>query len=557
MTQTLRATFYYYNNEGLKTAQINAEGYLTTYEYDDFCRLTEQTEFAERSQGANPELFNRPKRSSEDRTMQFAYDSLGQLTSKTLKNASYQRLSNSGSRYETSTGDLTSSYRYDAMGNLLSTTDAQGNTVYSYYNEAGQLIAKTGALIKAGRGLTTYAYDALGNLVEVRRWAKGVTQANESHFTLAGASEQDIITHDVYDAMGHVIQQTDGTGHQINYSYDANGNVARQWQTLRQIDNTTMIQDKRYTYDAENRLLQTATNKNNTSYTTEDARYNAFGDIVAKGRDGHFVKHIDYDKAGRVWRSNLQGYYQIYVYDLTDKVTQVVTAANTPGAEIGDLGVDLSKSTYDDAISFARQNFYYDLQRQDNVYDNLGRVVAQIKDGSNSAADREKNNPLKRSRQDNTLDCWGNVTSHKNANGYTTFYEYNKLDQVLKQKLPEINAVDEHGRASLLSPELYFAYDELGRAIAMTDANGNTVAKILDAEGHVIQEIDAKGQHRDKNYNLLGQQESSINERGNITHYTYDKANRLVSVLSNKLKQEYLYDGAGELIQQTDGQVLP
>ena len=96
----------------------------------------------------------------------------------------------------------------------------------------------------------------------------------------------------------------------------------------------------------------------------------------------------------------------------------------------------------------------------------------------------------------------------------------------MKQILPQVKVVDEHGVARQLSPELYFAYDALGRLIAMTDANGHTASKVLGAEGQVIQEIDAKGANR-KEYDLLGQLISSTNERGGTTTYTYDKANRL------------------------------
>ena len=56
--------------------------------------------------------------------------------------------------------------------------------------------------------------------------------------------------------MGHLIQQIDGTGHQVNYSFDANGNIARSWQVLTKANQSALIADKRYLYDAENHLIQ-------------------------------------------------------------------------------------------------------------------------------------------------------------------------------------------------------------------------------------------------------------------------------------------------------------
>lgn len=543
-------TTLYYNQEGLKTAQINAEGYVTTYEYDDFCRLASQTEWAERSLDRQIDTYSEPKSSSKDRKFCFIYDAIGQLTSKTAKNVSYSCFTGNGSHYETLKKDLTSTYKYDTLGNLVCTIDSQGQSAYSFYNELGQLTAKLGTLTTVGRGAKTYAYDALGNLVEVKQWAKGAGLLDEYHYALNGASTADTVTQERFDAFGHMIEQVDGKGHRINYSYDAQGNIARVWQLVTQRDQNQIVQDKRYSYDAENHLTSTAMIKNNGLYATEEAQYNAFGELTAKGVNGKYTQHIDYDVAGRIWRSNTQGFYQIYVCDLMDNVTQVVTSANIFHPQHGDLGVDLSELGQ---CRYDHEQLLYDLQRQDNHYDLLGRLTTQIKDGSNKAIDREHQTSLKRSTQKNELDRWGNICSNQNANGYITLYEYNDFDEVIKQTLPEIRVVDEHGVARWLRPELLYAYDALGRAIAMTDANGHRIAKRWDSEGHLISEIDAKGAHRDKSYNLLGQLESSRNELGYLTRYTYDHANRLISVQSANKSSFYEYDELGQLTQQKEG----
>lgn len=546
-------TTNYYNNDGLKSAQINAEGYLTTYKYDEFGRLSSQTEYAGRTNNWNPEQYTNPTADSKDRTMEFRYDVLGQLTTKILKNASYEQLTGKGSGYEHKTKDLVSTYHYDALGNLVSTTDPMDNTVYSYYNELGQVTAKIGAQVKAGRSATTYDYDALGNLVAIKQWAKGATAADESNYALAGASNEDIITNDFYDEQGHLIKQTDGNGNQVNYSYDANGNVARRWQVLTHANGVKYVQDKRYTYDAENHLTQTATIKNDGTYTTDDAQYNAFGEVVAKGINGTFSKHIEYDKTGKVWRSNTQGYYQIYLYDLQGNITQVVTSTNAYGSTYDEKGVDLSQSTYEEAIAFNQSHYLYDLQRQDNLYDALGRLVSQVKDSNGTVSARDNKEAIKRFSQTDELDRWGNVIRHRNANSHETLYEYNAFDQVIKQTMPTVNVVDEHGVSRLASPELYYAYDALGRLIAIKDANKHTIAKVLDAEGNVLQQIDALGHHRDKSYDLLGQLKSTSDELGHTIRYNYDKANRLVSIESKNSERHYVYDEAGQLIKQSDG----
>lgn len=542
-------TTHKYSNDGLKTATLDAEHYLTTYAYNAYGLLESETQFAARTQDINV----LPVTSSQDRCVSFVYNATGQLTQKTLKQVSYQRLTGNGSKYETVTGDLTSKYAYDAMGRLISTTDPEGHTAYSYYNAQGQLTTKIGVAMPTGRAATTYQYDALGKLIERHQWANGAQMADETQFTLNSASQADIIAHDIYDQSGQLMQKIDGTGHITHYSYDANGNVARSWQVLNSSNANSLIADKRYTYDHENHLTQTATIKSNGQWITDDAQYNAFGEVIKKGSNGKFATQVDYDKAGRVWRSNTQGYFQIYLYDLDDHVTQVITSTNAGLAYNRDDGVDLSKG-YDDITDYNQAAARYNVQHQNNVYDALGHLIQQNQDARLSTRDVNDQVILPQVTQSNEVDRWGNLLRHTNANGHTTRYQYNAMDVLIQQDLPEVKAVDEHGVAHTLLPTIHYAVDSLGRTIAMTDANGHRAAHVFDAEGHITQDIDARGYHRDKKYNLLGQLTSQTNERGGTTSYTYDKENRLLSVTTAQTTQGYEYDGAGQVIRQTSNQ---
>ncbi|KTD81887.1 LysM peptidoglycan-binding domain-containing protein [Legionella worsleiensis] len=547
-------TYTYYDKEGHTTAVVDPEGYLTTYQYNVFGDVDTMTEYALAARDWNTEHFTPGQTSTKDRTVTYTYDALGQLTAKTLKQVRYERLKSGTNSYETLTGDLTTTYSYDALGHLTSTTDAKGNTAYCYYDELGQLIAKVAPQTREGRGVTTYSYDALGHLVETRRWAQGAGEADVDHFILKGASSQDVVTRQEYDNLGHLIIETDGSNHQVNYSYDANGNLARSWQTLKQVDGSTFIQDKRYSYDSEGHLLQTATFKNSGGLHTEDTQYNTFGEVVAKGNNGEYRTHYDYDRLGRVWRSNTQGYYQIFVYDLTDKVTQVVTSSNIFSSEKNRYGLDLSDDSFENADSFEKDRYEYELQRQSNIYDKSGRLIGQRKEYSVNSSEKEREVYLQNAIQSQSLDRWGNLLSHTNALGYVTRYEYNAFNQLIQQELPEVSVVDEHGVGRKLKPVNLYAYDELGQAIAMIDANGHAVSKEYDALGRVILELDAKGNKRIRQYNLLEQLTTLTNELGGITSYTYDQSNRLIAVQTPKTYQKYEYDEAGELIKQINGE---
>ncbi len=531
---------------------MDAEHYLTTYAYNNFGELIDEIQYANRASSWDESTVNSPLPSAKDRTTVFTYDALGQLTSKTLKNVSYQRLINGSNAYETLSADLTTNYTYDALGHLTSTTDPLGHTAYCYYDALGQLIAKVGPATPAGRAATSYSYDGLGQLVTVTRFAQGSSTADADHYILTGVSSADISTHAIYDNQGRLLSEIDGLNHAVQYSYDANGQILRSWQLISQIDGSQRLIDKRYIYDKEGHLLQTATYKNNGQLMTEDASYNAFGEMIAKGHNGNLSTHIDYDNIGRIWRSNTQGFYQIYVYDLIDHVTQVMTSTNAFSPDHGNIGVDLASENFKRTLRFNVDRWYFNLQRQENAYDGLGHCLRQGKEFTVIPKEYGQVVHLEQVGQSQTVDRWGNVLSHISARGFETHYEYNTFNQVTKQELPEVTVFDEKLIARPLKPTLYYAYDAFGRAIAMTDANGHTVAKTLDAEGHVLAEIDAKARQRLKTYNLLGQLIGNQNEFGGLTTYVYDKASRLISLHSSHNQQAYSYDETGELISQTN-----
>jgi YD repeat-containing protein len=546
-------TYYYYEAEGQKIAEVDAAGYVTTYAYTGLGALKERTEYAEQSMQWDINGFVLPQKSTKDKTVVYQYDALLQMTAKILKQVSYQKLDPTKRTATTHIGDLTTLYRYDALGNLIQTTDARGNTSYCYYNEIGQLIATTSSKTQQGRGATTYSYDGLGNLVATKIWALGVDESDLEHFTLRGASMKDIGTYSEYNTDGQKISETDGMGHTIQFSYDANGNVARQFYETTQVDGSKLIHDTRYHYNSEHRLTQTLTYKNNGSCKTEDVRYTLFGEVADKGVNGIYTTHADYDVMGRVWRSNTAGYYQIFVYDLAGHVTQVVSATNTFRPDTRESGIDLSQSIFETATQYASGEWLYDLGRQDNIYDALGHLMMQRKESTLIVETQNHAPILQTIIQSQSVDRWGNMLRFINARGYETRYEYNALNEVVSQQLPEVWSVDAHGVGHNIHPTHYYAYDELGQIIAMTDANGHTVTKEYDALGRVIQETDAKGYTRKKSYSLLNQLETLANELGAVTHYTYDKANRLIAVQTPKTTQSYIYDESGGLIKQVNG----
>ena len=543
-------TYYYYDKEGNKIGCIDAEGYVTAYTYNSNNDLETITEFINKSAQWDLNQYESPQTSYKDRTVVFQYNELGLVVSKTLKQQTYQMLNALGNGFETKTADLTTYYGWDALGLNTSITDVKGNTAYFYYDALGQLRTKIGPQTQAGRAATTYTYDALGSLVQTRCFANGALSADSEHFVLNKESARDLVTEQTFDNLGQLIALSNALNERIDYSYDENGYQVRSFRLIKQSNNLTLIQDKRCTYDSEGHLIQTKTFKNSSQFKSDDARYDVFGDLTDKGVNGAFNTHMEYDNQGRVWRSNSQGYYQIYVYDLMGNLTQVVSSTNAFSDNYGKKGLDLSDPAFEHYLRFDLDRMRYNLQRQNNAYDKLGHLLSQIKE---STASPNIDNPearLQITRQDQENDRWGNMLKCTNALGYTTEYEYNGQNQLIKQLLPQVTMVDHHGVSHTIKPVNYYAYDDLGLEIGIIDANGHINTKKYDAMGQLVSETDAKGNERFKQYNLLNQLTAATNELGAVTRYFYDQANRLIQIDTPGTNQVYSYNEEGQLIKQ-------
>ncbi|MBI2308441.1 MAG: LysM peptidoglycan-binding domain-containing protein [Rhodocyclales bacterium] len=152
LTDTWVDTTFYYDRRGNKTAQVDALGYLTIWDYDESGDVVRQVEYAKAltpgswsvDGHAAPEQTTPQNRPGSpigyDRETRFAYDLRNQKVSETRINVEYA--STSGALgINTLVGDLVTRYTYDGIGNLTSTTDAAGVVSYIYYDALGRKIA--------------------------------------------------------------------------------------------------------------------------------------------------------------------------------------------------------------------------------------------------------------------------------------------------------------------------------------------------------------------------------------------------------------------------------
>jgi len=382
-------TYSYYDRLGNKTAQVDALGYLTTYGYDQAGNLTRQVEYATPlAAGWTTSSYGTPVATTPssspgnaagyDRDTRYGYDQLNRKTSQTLVGVEYTQIS--GTTTNTAVADQLTTYAYDALGNQTSVTNAAGASTYTYYDVLGRVIAIAepqrvvdGSSSATLIPLTEMRRDAFGNLVEQVRYANGAASASVSSYTVGSANSADRDTKIYVDAQGHALHTLETTGTNTagidRYaSYNARGEVAKEWQYVTNADGTLESLVTIHQYDKvgrETAVIEPQSLSGTAVIVNRASQYNAFGEITAKGVNGGAQEYFDYDQAGHLWRTNSgDGVNKVYLYDLAGHAT----------VEIRSKDLDL-KGSY--SSGQAVNALTSQVLRTETRYDLLGRVVEQ------------------------------------------------------------------------------------------------------------------------------------------------------------------------------------
>jgi len=378
--------YFYFDRRGDKTAEVDPLGHLTTYEYDALGNLTRQLEYARPvAAGWNVNSYGTPVVTTPggspghlagyDREARFAYDRLNRRIGQTLYNVEYTTIS--GTATATAIGNQLTAFGYDAVGNQTKVTDHNGATTYTYFDALGRTVAiaepsrdpgNAGALIP----LVVMRRDAFGQLVEEVRYANGASEADDDGYvagTAASGPSGDRMTRMRYDSHGHVVQLQDANGAQRHASYSERGEIAKEWQAVTDAGGVleTLVTIRQYDrLGREVAIIEPQKLGTTNVVVTTQSEYNAFGEIIRRGTDNGWQEYFDYDRAGRVWRTNAgDGVVKVYLYDLAGRAT----------AEIRSQELDLKGAAYTDAASVAALTTQR--MRTETRYDLRGSIVEQ------------------------------------------------------------------------------------------------------------------------------------------------------------------------------------
>jgi RHS repeat-associated protein len=199
----------------------DANGNLTTYEYDGYGRLSRtlmpsptapwtssSTDFEQLGYDANGNITSRRLRDGQ--TAYYAYDALNRLTNVDRPNTAW---------LET---DL--SYSYDNLGRMTFAGDSWPHSFSFAYDALGRQVSETSAWL----GTTSWTYDQADRMTR-QTWNDGLfvtydylTTGEVSHIREYGAgSGIGVLGSYAYDDLGRRTSLTRGNGTTTNYAYDA------------------------------------------------------------------------------------------------------------------------------------------------------------------------------------------------------------------------------------------------------------------------------------------------------------------------------------------------
>ncbi|HEU0153471.1 MAG TPA: putative Ig domain-containing protein [Arenimonas sp.] len=528
-------THHYYDALGRRSLSVDAEGYISGWEYDAAGQEIIRVEFARAINTATLTTHTPPALPAAgnldtgyDRAVVTTYDALGRKTSETSPRLFQDADGSSGMRevstvfeYDAegrTTGVIADGERttttYDALGRTLSVLESlrlvlrgERTGQVGWVAQLGSATLNLGstALYELVNPYTEMAYDAFGNAVRVMRFAQG----RQDDLTLQDNTGSNQTTLTRYDRQGRAVATRDAEGNATFTAYDAADRAVHTWRNHSDHAGAaeSAVAHGHYTYDAVGRQTSATMTRvvGGTTHTdsTEFLRHNAFGEVIAKAYTAAALDTpadaIDYtyDRAGNLASDDSSGSLRNYRYNLA-------------GHQVGETRSFSTGTATLTTVTTQR-------------LDRLGRAVATIMPGASL-------DPAQTVATSRVLDRWGNALEEIDPRGNVVTWVYNDRNQAIQQFAPRVLVVSETGVESWQRPETRWMYDAVGRLIGIRDANGHVDRNEYDAAGRLVRSIDAMGSATLYGYDALGRSVAQQDALGYISTRRYDRMDRIIAV---------------------------
>lgn len=426
-------------------------------------------------------------------------------------------------------------FTYDVYGNKLTETDEKGNTKKLEYNADNQLTKTT----LANGTAVAYKYDDNGNTTEKFVTADGKEQQNSY----------------AYDSDNKVTQFTDALGRKISYEYDANAN-----QTKVTKPNGDTIES---IYDSADR----ATGVKWNGQTAFNFQFDPNGNEtkvtdVATG----VVRDKAYDDADRITKQTERGGSVSWTYKdkpskdnkgKTDKINEVIVSHDAHNYK---ATYDYNALDQNTKFSDGSRNYYLDYDEFGNVshYINGNGVGTNFNyDATQKVREIQIGSKLGDSifEESYTYDAASNRTTIDNKKAGKTSYEYDAINQLTKETLPD-------GTVKT------YTYDGFGNRTKVADSSKTKAIDASYNDGNQLTTWNGDKLTYDTNGNRLSDgtytytwnvmdQLTAITKKGETTPfatYKYDDDNRRLEKTVNGQTTRYYYDGDSiDVLYETDG----
>ncbi len=499
---------YAYDANGNLTSETKPNGYITTYTYDPLNRLISRN-------------------SSLEGTTSFTLDEAGNKTAETNAKGCTQTYTYSLRDHHTGTLDPlgnAESSTYSPVGRMLSSTDKGGNTTTYQYDCMGRLTKKTDP---AGF-YETITYDAEGNMTSFKD-----KNGNTKSFTL-GCLNRISVTNfplgysetTVYTAAGRISEFHDKDGKVTLYGYDVLGKLTSVTDPLGHAES--------YTYDAGgNRASVTDKNSHSTTYAYDNlGRLSSVTDPL-----GHSESY-GYDPDGnRTSLTNKRGNTTAYTYDGLDRL---ISSTDPLGHSESYTFDQLSNQTaYTDKNGNTSAMTYDCLNRNTTKTDPLGFSDTFAYDAAGHTISHTDRNGHMTSyaysccrltgttdplgyTESYGYDANGNKTSITDKNGHITVSAYDGLNRLISVTTP-------------MGHQTLCTYNGTGKTLTKTDANLHTVTNVYNDRGELTGTTYPDATAETYTYDYAGNITQASNTGGiaDVTNYSYDALNRLISKSTN------------------------
>jgi len=489
-TNQSATTTYAYDNDNNLIAKVDPNGAYTRYSYDAQGRLVKVTD-------------------PVGKELKYTYNGRGRIDSIT-------------------DGTVTTRYEFDEHGNVVSATDPNGNRGTFGYDAKNRLTTTRNAIGE----VTSYHYDKLDRLVQVddatgnstfnrydmrgrlieTQLPGGATHARTFDALGRVASEKmpdGLITSFSYDAWNRITGKEDTLGNKERYQYGSTGKLlavqrgfGNAWKaTFDDQDRLLSFGDEsgsKRTFTYTGRRIEAATD---AAGNTTKFSYGPSGDIKrVTDRNGHFYE-FTYDLArnltGVTYPSGAQ---ERWTYDQAGQLSAHVVPSGAAMTVVRDPAGRPAKESWTPANAAMEVSF---------AYDSSGNLVALT--NQNSAVRRE-------------YDAINRITS--------TSTDYSSLN------LGPINLTTR------------YAYDKLGRPMALTYPDGSQAVRTFDSRGRINSIAYGTLVLVKYEYDTAGRVAKASRNNGVVTTYEYNQEGRVLAIEHKTpggvVPVKYLYGSNGQ-----------